>query len=295
MINLKSFLFLVASFIVAIFLIVYGPKWADRFGRNYDTAPKAQPSIGQISLMDGIATRRSYGHSRFLDFTTPADLQNLDTVQIQSRGKIELTLNNYKLLINGPGLLVLELWNNSDPSGPIVLHMISGQMHVLSEGLPGKLFVVRDGELTDAKGASVVRERSLLVTPLNIGEPPSAPILPTPTLSAANKAMATSNSADEDEDSKLLTNEYLDTQIAGQKDQFQRCQNNALREQGEVKGQILVGLTISPEGKISNARVLASTIDDDKLHTCVLQIFQRLKFKSFNGAPIVRSYPLNFE
>lgn len=294
MVNFRAFTFLVASFVVAILLIAFGPEWADHFGRGHDVAPSVQVEVGQIQTAEGSSSRRHYGQDKFRDFKTPVAIRNLDTLQIQSRAKVQLTLNGYKLALAGPALMVFELWNSANPTGPIVLHLISGQMNVLTEGEAGKLYVVRKGELQDPKGASVVRERSLLVTPLSIGEPPSAPVLPTPTLSA-NKAATNPISADQEEDSALLSNEYLDSEIAKQQEQFQRCQNNALREQGEVKGQILVGLTISPDGKVDNARILASTLQDDKLHSCLLQVFQRIKFKTFTGAPIVRSYPLNFE
>lgn len=308
MANLKSFLYVVCSFVVAIFLIAYGPKWAERFGRSYDPVSAPLPAIGQYSELDGNASRRGYSDVKFLELAAPFPLQNLDTVQVQARSKLQITLNGFKLLVQGPAQLVFELWTSTNAKGPAVIHLSSGQLSVITEGEAGKLYVVRDGELTDPSGASVIRERSLLVTPLNIGEPPSAPIIPTPTLSSGwdarnqtrnkivqEKISPTEEGQTEEDNTTAVTNEYLDAEIAKQQEQFQRCQNNALREQGEVKGQILVGMTISPEGKIDNARILTSTIQDDKLHTCVLQIFQRLKFKAFNGAPIVRSYPLNFE
>lgn len=293
MANLKSFSFVLAAFAVALFLIIQGPKWANEFGRKYDRRPVQQPEVAQIVALEGQASRRLYGEDSFKDLTVANRLQNFDTVQLQARAKMQLTIGTYKLALQGPGLFVLELWQNANPTGPMVMHLISGEMYVLADGEPGKLYIVRDGEMLDPKGAGIVRERHLLLTPLNIGEPPAAPVTATPpTVQRPNPAPSSSSASPE---SQALTNEYLDGEIAKQAEQFQRCQNNALREQGEVKGQILIGLTITPDGKISQVRVLTSTLQDDKLHNCVIQVFQRLKFKNFSGAPIVRSYPLNFE
>ncbi|MGE0761764.1 MAG: AgmX/PglI C-terminal domain-containing protein [Bdellovibrionales bacterium] len=292
---LRSLPYLIISFAVAILLITFGPKWADRFSHRYDQTAAKQAVVAKINELEGNASRRSYGEENFQDLTATGDLYNLDTVQIQSRGKMQITSGGYKLVVQGPGLFVLESWNNSVPDSPVVLHMISGQMYLISEGTPGKLYVVRGGEMLDPKGAGILRERSLLITPLNVGEP--APITEPTSATAPMVTRPVMNpvEADPDEEKRILTNDYLDGEIAKQQDQFQRCQNNALREQGEAKGQIMVGLTILPQGKVSQARILTSSITNPQLHSCVIQVFYRMKFNAFEGAPIIRSYPLNFE
>ncbi len=152
MANIKSFLFLLSSFLVAILLIVEGPKWAERIGQKYDKQVVPQSKVAQVVTLEGSASRRRYGEDAFEGLVLGHWLHNLDTVQLQTRAKMHLTIGDYKLALQGPGLLIFELWQNEDPTGPLVLHLISGELYVLEDGKAGKLYVVRNGEMLDPKG-----------------------------------------------------------------------------------------------------------------------------------------------
>lgn len=90
-------------------------------------------------------------------------------------------------------------------------------------------------------------------------------------------------------------NAFLDALIADQAEKFQNCQVNRIRELGTVKGQVIVGLEIHPEGLIKNAKILDTDIEDTELMNCLLSVFQRIKMPKYKGEVIYRSYPLLFE
>jgi hypothetical protein len=286
-----SFLILVASVISAVVLIYFAPRWTEPIARQFDTVPTVQPTVGSLVTGETQTWLRHYGDKQPDEVRGDVELRHLDSLQLPETGAVEISLAGYKLSLTGPAHVVVERWIPNQADGPVLIHQLSGTMNVVSEGQPGRVYVLRGGEMTDPKGASVERPRVLHVSPVAVGEPPqSAPAAETGPAPLPN-LVAPAGESDPDS----LSNDYLDSQIAKHADQFQRCQSNALREKGEVKGDVLVGLTISPEGRMIEARVLSSTIQNDRLHGCIIQVFGRVKVKPFHGAPIVRSYPLSFE
>lgn len=292
MLKTRSFPLFIGLIAVALVLIFLGPQWADRFGQSYDPAPSPEPAIGKLEVKDGRADYRPFRHDRFSSVTGKSDLHHLSSLQVQSRGLVVLELSGYVLQFSGPGLAIFERWTATDEKSPILIHLVSGSLNEVAAGEPGKLYVLHNGEMTDPKGAALKKGRTLRISAVSVGEPSAQP--PSPTISEAGTAVATP-SADTEPLPPALTNEYLDGEIAKEAEQFQRCQSNAVRDHGAVKGQILIGLTINPDGKVAEAQVLSSTFQDERLYSCLLQVFRRVQFRPFNGPPIVRSYPLTFE
>ncbi len=290
----RSLLIIIALIAAGALLLFFGPKLAHHWGKNFDQAPPVEPSIGKVKVEDGKASRRAFRTRIFEPLTGESEIRHLDTVQIQNRGLAVFSLQKFSLRLSGPALAVIERWTPSDANGPVLIHLISGQLDQLSAGTAGKLYVLRGGEMTDPKGASLQRTRALRVSAVSLGEPPSQPVMAVPS-EPTTGSLVVAPPEESDPGSTSLTNDYLDGQIAKEADQFQRCQSNSLRDQGEVRGQILMGLTINTEGKVAETQILNSTFQDDKLHNCLVQVFKRIQFKPFKGSPIVRSYPLNFE
>ena len=78
---------------------------------------------------------------------------------------------------------------------------------------------------------------------------------------------------------ETLPDSYITSVIRNQRTFLNRC----------------TSLTIEPDGTISTARVVGSTISDSVLQQCVVSTLQRAKFKAFSGDPIIVEYPINFE
>lgn len=284
---MKPIAFVLISLAVAALLIVEGPDWSEKLGRSGDLVVRDQFEVGQVLEVEGTGTRVPFPQGSPMDLETAQTLRHLDKIELQSRAKVQISLKGFKLVLQGPGLFIVESWNSQQPKGPALLQVISGDFYILNEGPSGQLFVLKDGELKDPKSASAPKVRSLLISQLQLGEP-------VPSTLPAEVGMSTTSSKPSEQD-EIPSNDYLDGEIGKQKDQFQKCQSNALREQAEARGQILVGLTIAPDGKVTEVRVVNSTMLDNKMNSCILEVFRRLKFNPFKGAPIVRSFPLSFE
>jgi outer membrane biosynthesis protein TonB len=53
--------------------------------------------------------------------------------------------------------------------------------------------------------------------------------------------------------------------------EVRECYNTALRNNSTLEGTINVAFTIQPDGIVSAAKVLDSTVDDTKLQNCILE------------------------
>jgi hypothetical protein len=97
------------------------------------------------------------------------------------------------------------------------------------------------------------------------------------------------------EEKETLPDAYIASIIRNQRNYLNRCYAQYLRLNPDARGRIDCALTIEPDGTISTARVVGSTIPDPSLQQCVVSTLQRARFKSFNGDPIIVNYPINFE
>lgn len=289
-----TFLLVGAATAIAVSFFIFSPRWSEELGKKFDTEPAAQPEVGQILLEDGKGSLRSYGHTEFSEFSGSQTLHHLDTLQVQTRGRAKLTLpTQQEVRILGPALVVFEKWFKNNQTSPLVLHLILGQLESVKEGTPGQLYILKNGNLTDIKGASGEKAMGMVISPLWLGEPPPAD--PGAEVGGANAGAISIATRRDQEPNEALSNEYLDQRIAQERELLQRCQSNALKEQSNIKGQLLVGLTISPDGKVTETQVLATDMQNEKLKSCVLDVMGNIRFKAFVGTPIVRSYPIQFE
>ena len=74
-----------------------------------------------------------------------------------------------------------------------------------------------------------------------------------------------------------------------------KCQTHAIRQNKKSKGQLLIGISIESRGKMKDVQILASDIQNEELLSCVKTVLERTHFRAFQGAEIIRSYPLVFE
>ncbi len=94
---------------------------------------------------------------------------------------------------------------------------------------------------------------------------------------------------------ETLSDSHIASVIREKRAFLNRCYAQHLRLNPEARGRIDTSLTIEPDGSISSARVVASTIADPSLQQCVITTLQRCRFKNFRGDAIVLRYPINFE
>lgn len=221
-------------------------------------------------------------------------LYNLDRIQTRLASKTRVQfLDGFELEFSSKSMFVIEQWSSEENQGPIYMNLIAGDYKVIKKGRPGSVFIVQRGQIFDPTRKPQKTSRVLATwvrpplenqvtakaSPIENPEPmetPEPPLTGMPLIAT-------------------LSNEYIDETIAKNRDQFVKCQQYAIRENKASKGQLLVGISIEPIGKMKDVRVLASDIKNPELHDCVTKVLGRTHFRSFDGPEIVRSYPLIFE
>lgn len=223
-------------------------------------------------------------------------IHHLDTIRVHARSSAVLSfLDGYELLIKPHSQIVLEYWNPDDIKQPVSMNLIKGDYKVLKKGRRGSVFIVSDGQLfsPELKPKTKVRTLALHISSKTLQHSAKISVKNKP--QTAPQGSRPVPSASEAHSIKTLTNEYIDQVIASHREQFVKCQTHAVREKKPAIGNILMGLSIDPRGRMSDIQVLNSNIENEELHKCLTSVFQRTKFKPFDGPEIVRSYPLIFE
>lgn len=70
--------------------------------------------------------------------------------------------------------------------------------------------------------------------------------------------------------------------------------HRALRKNPSLAGQVVVELTIAPNGSVSGVKILSSELGDESLERKLVLKIKKFKFKSANYAEITVTYPIEF-
>lgn len=192
---------------------------------------------------------------------------------------------------------IVEYWNPADTNSPVYINIMIGDFELLELGQRGKVFIVKDRRLFSPsyRPKDKVFTLKLRSSKLGLAETDEPPVEENPSQPDNTSSQLSPPTTQSGQDS-TLTNEYIENVITNKKKNFQHCQANAIRRSmGKVEGMVLVGFTIQPRGKIEDARILQTSINNQQLMDCLLSVFKTCRFQGFTGAPIVRSYPLSFE
>lgn len=219
-------------------------------------------------------------------------LYNFDKVQTYFGSNTTVQfLDGFELIFSPRSLFVIEQWAPEENQGPIYINLIAGNFHVKKKGRAGSLFIVQRGIVFDPNHKPKSRRRFLS---LNSAMYFSSDVA---SQDKAKESQAKPQISSPPSQSLLrsLSNEYIDETIAKHQDQLIRCQSHALRSDKNSTGQLLVGISIDPRGKMKDVKILASDIENGDLQKCVQSVLLRTRFRPFSGPEIVRSYPLIFE
>lgn len=251
------------------------------------------PVIGRVSQVEGRVLLKRFGDLRGQwvrdGNQLNLDIRDLDTLQVESKTTVKVDLpNGYQLSIEPDSLVVFEKWNSNDAASPVYAHVLQGSLTSDKKGERGKLFVIQNGQMSYPEGVMIKKTRELVVHSVAL-DPETVvsevSLTPSPAVSVSPVPV----------DGASLSDEYLDEMIGAQREHFQRCQANALRDGLAAKGRLVVGLKIQPSGQIEELHLISNDIGNSSLEKCVLDVFSRVRFKTFSGAPIARSYPLTLE
>lgn len=76
---------------------------------------------------------------------------------------------------------------------------------------------------------------------------------------------------------------------------FRKCYEAALPKNPGLAGKVNVRFTITPDGKVDDAKDEGSTLPSAGVVNCVITAFQKLKFPAVKGASTTIVYPLVFD
>ena len=99
-----------------------------------------------------------------------------------------------------------------------------------------------------------------------------------------------------------ISRETIDKIVHEKADDLQTCYQDQLDEHPKLKGKVTVLFTVENDGAVSDAKVKATTLKNEEVEECVLDLFRALIFPDLNGAcdasredcTVKITYPLTF-
>ena len=298
--RLKGYGPLIAVTVMGLLLLILSETIAKWLADNRSAHNGAV--IGRVMHVEG-SVRRIHGADIDLLPTPdikPIDLRDGDRLQTSVQSKADVILNSLDELEVPSGTVAgFELWNAHDTASPIYVSTSLGQVNWQHPGVRGKAYLIKDGKLYFPGQKPVAKAMALTVlhaAPLDMhlasSEAPPGDFEADP---AAGAAAADENKAPAGAEPETLANEYIDEMIVSHQAQLQKCWLTRLKDSPGLAGQITVQFEISHRGKVKEAHVADSTLQDETLKKCVVSVIERVPFRSYKGSEISLSYPIKFE
>ena len=202
--------------------------------------------------------------------------------------------------------MTFQLWNERDSASAIYMTVMAGDVELQKGGVRGRAYVVREGRLYLPGQPAAKKALALTVlrsAPLDMtlgskdGSHPPANDFENDGSSSATAASGDTTRPDTgfSSEPETLSNDYIDEMIVSRQGQLQKCWLTRLKDKPGLKGQLMVQLEINRRGKVKEAKVTDSNLNDEALNKCVTSVLERIPFRSFKGSEISLSYPIGFE
>jgi hypothetical protein len=260
----------IALIVVALGLLIFQDRIEDLWQHTLNR--DSRPIIGHIDELQGDVKFRKPDTLTTTPATNGMNLHLGDTLLTEEGATATVIFNSGLHAEIEPQSVVVIQNENSE------MTFIKGRMKILNVA-PGLTLPPENIAKKDEKESNP--EKAFQQTP-QPEEKPDEKL----TSSSKDKFVEQKNS---------LPNAYITNIIRSQKTFLNRCYVQHLRTDPDAKGKIETSITIEPDGNISTARVIASSIADPQLQQCIVSTLQRAKFKTFTGDPIIVTYPINFD
>lgn len=275
--------------VMALLLVAVSIPMRKYFDRPINLDKKNEgKELATLVEAEGPVFLRARGQSQFARVAGEEVLQNKDQLRVENgaRAKVRF-VNGTEIEIVDPTDVVFELWREDADDSPLYLHFLSGDYRMITLDRSRPIYVSMNDNLFLLQNKAKDSPRKL-----NIRQTPSAlsRTTTTPTVEGDDEKPVVEAGND-----GPPTNAYIDQTIATQKSLFQKCQTNSIRNKKQSVGQLIAGITISPSGQVSEAKLLNTNFQDLELPNCAIDVIRRIKFRAYPGEQIVRSYPLQFE
>lgn len=296
-------LVVVSCLVVGLMVFSFTPDLS-QFTAQYFLPKKMRqrtPEVAKFILVNGSVWRRHHGRTKDSRLRRSGPLHHQDLLTVERRSHLDIRFpSGDELRLEEKTKAIVEYWNPADSNSPVYVTLLIGDFRVLNKGKRGKLFIIQDRQLFSPghrpnKPPFMLKLRSSELGLARVENEGMTPGMPPPAPDPDEEEGALTQSEGSTGLAETLTNKYIEEIVGLQKQNFQRCQANAIREMGKVQGQVLIGFTIQPRGKIEEAKILQTSIENKQLMDCLVSVFKNCRFQEFTGSPIVRSYPLSFE
>lgn len=230
----------------------------------------------------------------------------LDQIQTGSRSSALLIFaSNYQLRLNENSRAMLELIV-AGTEYQIVMHLMAGSYEVIRKGATGQLFIQANRKRFFPEDQVAKRDRwdeqffplmKLSQQGQNLSQQDPATIDTEAEDKSLDRGSSPGVPSEELTGDKLLplSNFEMDQELARSQNQFKKCQLNAIRDQEVSTGELLFGITVKPNGRVSEVKILSTDIPDGAFLQCLKSVIERIQFRQFPPPEVVRSYPIIFE
>lgn len=257
---------LIIAGIVSLALSLFIASQTDKQKSGARPLARLELNLGKVYVLRKNMTQKE-------NLTQRSTLFALDSVETTVDGNATLEFDSaYRIRIEENSMVTLD-----EEGDHVVLIIKRGDVQVENFGREGSVFISRDGVRRNATDYEMTFKRQAPLETL----PEVAPTTPT-TSAPANIAEG-------------LTSEFIQDTLKTHRGSFFKCYTQLLQKTPGIVGQASLSFTIETTGKVSQAEVASSNIQDTSFKKCLIEAIRRVEFKSFSGDPITTVFPLRFE
>ncbi|WP_374029844.1 AgmX/PglI C-terminal domain-containing protein [Bdellovibrio bacteriovorus] len=261
---LISILIIIGIFSVALSLFIATQTEKQKPG----TRPLArlELNLGKVFVLRKNMTQKE-------TLTRRATLFALDSVETSVDGDATMEFDSaYRIRVQENSLITLDEENDR-----IVIIIKRGDVQVENFGREGSVYVSRDGIRWSATDYEMNYKKQ--APPETLPELAPAEGTSTPAVTMAEG----------------LTSEFIQDTLKTHRGSFFKCYTQLLQKTPGIVGQASISFTIERTGKVAQAEIASSSINDASFRKCLIEAIRRVEFKSFSGDPISTVFPLRFE
>ncbi|MCB0392697.1 MAG: AgmX/PglI C-terminal domain-containing protein [Bdellovibrionales bacterium] len=278
--NKKKFLVLIitATFVFSTLLL---SAWI--LVKLYDQQKDLTKKIANIKSFEGdVLVLQNQSKKRIRAFNG-LSLKKFDRLYVAENSNVQIIFETGdELKFNENSEINLRYWDNTKNVLPIFVYLRRGSYQILKNGKKNQLLVESDKNLHHQF------EKTPFTPSLNSDKYRDELSIDLVTPQDPKKSLPLGVSL-------KPTNREITTNVKSYLQHFQKCQLNALGSELTAKGQITIGFSILPDGKVDKIKILDSTTSSQQLDACVKTVFERMTFNKFEGDPIQVNYPLRFD
>jgi TonB family protein len=274
------------------------------------------PEIASTSAQSGhVFVRRAF-QSEFTSLVDSGLIRHQDRIKVTAGSDLILNFNSgYKIRLKPNSQAVLELYDPTEKNSPALLTVNAGDFELLTSGQAGQLFISKNQQIFSPEAKPVTAKIPILNAdyktkdatssgdgkiedqPVVNVEPPLLADSDRPshaTTAPAAKTLPPSEKMNVPNGRETLSSAYIEDVFTEHSEDLRRCQMSSIRDNQDADGQLLLSVTIEPNGRVDSVKVLQNKLKNDQLTNCVQSVIERTMFKPYAGEPITVTYPVEF-